>query len=68
MPADTPTTPETTGRPAHRPGRHAPRRWIGRAFYWLAVTAVSLVLVWLLLQVIHSYDGSTVGIITFGRG
>jgi hypothetical protein len=67
VPAETPTTTERSWRPAHRPGRHAPRRWIGRALYWLAVTAVSLVLVWLLLQVIHSYDGSTVGIITIGR-
>jgi hypothetical protein len=34
-----------------------------RALYWLAVTAVSLALVALLLSVIHSFDGSTVGIV-----
>jgi chromate transport protein ChrA len=41
-------------------------RWAGRALYWLAVTAVSLVVVWLLLGLLNSFDGSTVGIVTLG--
>ena len=53
---------EPSWRPAHPVGRRAPRRWIGRALYWLAVTAVSIALVALLLQLIHSLDGSTVGL------
>ena len=35
-----------------------------RAIYWLAVTAGSLALVGLLLQLMHSFDGATVGIVT----
>ena len=38
-----------------------PSRWAHRAIYWLAVLAVSIVLVALLLQVIQSLDGSTLG-------
>jgi hypothetical protein len=41
-------------------------RWARRALYWLAVTVVSLALVALMLGVIHSFDGSTVGIVTIG--
>ena len=37
------------------------RRWAHRAIYWLAVLAVSIVVVALLLQVIHSLDGATLG-------
>ena len=43
---------------AIRPSR---RLWARRAIYWLAVLAVSIVVVALLLQVIHSLDGSTLG-------
>ena len=37
------------------------RRCARRTVYWLAVMAVSIVLVALLLQVIHSLDGATLG-------
>lgn len=43
---------------------HSRGRRARRALYWLAVTVVSLALVALLLGVLHSLDGSTVGIVT----
>jgi hypothetical protein len=52
-------------------GRREPRprsqggRWIRRALYWLAVTAVSIAVVVLLLQLIHSLDEATVGLAAF---
>jgi hypothetical protein len=52
---------ETADYTRSRGGRYA-----GRALYWLAVTAVSLVLVWLLLSLLQSFDGSTVGIVALG--
>ena len=45
-------------------GRSGGGRWLRRAIYWLAVTAVSLALVGMLLQLMHSFDGATVGIVT----
>ena len=45
-------------------GRSSEGRWLRRAIYWLAVTAVSFALVGLLLQLMHSFDGATVGIVT----
>ena len=41
--------------------RPSGRLWARRAIYWLAVLAVSIVVVALLLQVIHALDGSTLG-------
>ena len=49
-----------------RTADHTRGPWARRALYWLAVTVVSLALVALLLGVIHSFDGSTVGIVTIG--
>jgi hypothetical protein len=46
-----------------RTADHSRGRWARRTLYWLAVTVVSLALVALLLGVIHSFDGSTVGIV-----
>jgi hypothetical protein len=41
--------------------RSGGRRWARRSLYWLAVMAVSIVVVALLLTVIHSLDGATLG-------
>ena len=38
-------------------------RWVGKMLYWLAVTAVSLAVVSLVLQLIHSLDGATVALV-----